>query len=482
MRTLRSRLPLEAEGLVAVSAAVVAAAAAIYAGHRYGPLAAGGTLVGLVAVLLLLVDGRVAVLLTLTVAIVAEEDPSWGISVFAKIYSHVPSAFEVLEGAAVVAVLVYLVHRRLAPRFPQPLAAVTVLVAVALAAGIVTGVNAAETGGRSAYVSALQTISPLFVIPFLVVNVVRTTEQLRLALAIGLGLAAVKALLGLFVVVSKLAPDQVGLGRLTYYHPASNMLLMLTLIGVLVAALSRTRVPRWVWWTAPLVFVCLLLSYRRAFWLGTALAALLVLFPASGRVGRRLVVPAAVVVGLFVYLAVGTGLTGDLQGTITQRIASINPASLQRNQEDRYRIDERKNVWAAIRQEPITGIGLGTEWQTQYPLGIEYPDGHLYVHLAALWWWMKMGLLGLAAYVLLIGSTIVTGVRVWLRHVDKGVRAFGLAAAGFAVGMVIVELTSTVIGPNERGTLVFALVLGLLASANAQIARQAGVSSKLGPA
>jgi O-antigen ligase len=403
----------------------------------------------------------------LAVAVIAEDDPSWGIAAPAKLYNHVPSPFEALEAVALLAVLLHLVHRRLPLRFPQPLGVVTVLVLAALVGGVLTGLDAG-TGQRPAYVSVVQSMSPLLVVPFLIVNVVRTRSQLRMALATALGLAAVKAFLGLFVVVSRLAPAQVGLGRLTYYHPAANMLLELFLLGVLVARLSGTPLPRWVWWTAPFVFACLLLSYRRAIWLGTVLAGLLVLFPASGRIGRRLIVPGAVAIGLFIYLALGTGLTGDLQGGITSRVASISIGSIERNQQDSYRIGERKNVWTAVKQQPVTGIGLGTEWETRYPMSFEYPDGHLYVHFATLWWWMKMGLLGLGAYVLLIASTVFTGVRVWRRHPDGAVRAFGLAAVGFAVGFVIVELTSTVIGPNERGTLVFASLLGLLAAARSQ--------------
>jgi O-antigen ligase len=454
-----------------VTLALLAAGSALYIGHRWGSIAAVVALTAVVLAALLLSSGRFAVGTVLVVGIVAEEDPSWGFKPFASLYNHVPSAFEALEIAAVVAVLLYLVSTREPIRMPRGFSAALSLAALAVLAGVLQGVLTGSAP-RSAIVSTLQTIAPLLIIPLLVVNVVRTQEQLRAALAIGLALAGVKAFAGLLVVLSGAASSQIGLGRLTYYQPTANLLMMLFLLAVLVAQLSGTSIPRWVRWLAPVVFATLLLSYRRGIWLGTVLAAALVIFPASGRVGRRLIAPAACVVALAFYLALGTGLAGDLQGTLVNRVTSINVAAVARDKQDRYRIGERKNVWAAIARSPVTGIGIGTEWPTRYPMSFEYAGGHLYAHLGVLWWWMKMGLLGLAAYVLLLGSALATGIRVWRRHADAQVRVFGLTAAAMTAGLLTVELTSSIIGPNERGTLLFGAVIGLLAAANMQLGAQ----------
>ena len=71
---------------------------------------------------------------------------------------------------------------------------------------------------------------------------------------------------------------------------------------------------------------------------------------------------------------------------------------MEKNAQDRYRLDELRNVTAEIRKEPITGLGLGGQWAAIHPLGIEHENGRGYTHVVALWWWMKLGILGLIAY------------------------------------------------------------------------------------
>jgi hypothetical protein len=452
----------------AVAVCVLAAASAIYIGHRSGPVAGVAVLAGGALAVLLLSSGRFAVATFLVVGIVAEESADWGFKPFASLYNHVPSPFEALEAIAVVAVLLHLVRTRQPLRIPRPFGGALLLAAIALVAGLLQGLTTG-TAPRSSYISTIQTSLPILIVPILVANVVRTPAHLRTAIGIGLALAGFKAIVGLFMVISGIAPNNIGLGRLTYYLPTANLLMMLFLLGMLVARLSGTPVPRWANWLVPVVFAAVVLNYRRTIWLGTGLAALLLVFPAAGRVGRRLIVPAACVIALVGYWVLGTGVAGELQGPLVNRVSSINLGQIQRSQQDRYRIAERQNVWAAIERSPLTGIGIGTEWPTRYPLSFEYPGGHVYAHIGVLWWWMKMGLLGLAAYLVLVASAIVTGVRVWRRHPDAQIRAFGLAAVGLTVGLIVVELGSSVIGSNERGTVLFGAVLGLLASASMQL-------------
>jgi O-antigen ligase len=474
-RSIRALAPLP--GAVAIALCGAAAVPPIYLGHRYGPLAALASLLAEVLLPLLLAAGRLATILFIVTGIVAEEDPNWGFKPFADLYQHVPSAFEGLEALALVALLLHLVRTRQPLRTPRPFGGILLLVVGALIAGIAQGLFVG-TGQRFAYVSIIQSIAPLLVVPLIVVNAVRTRQDFRFALRLGVALVGFKALAGLFVVLAKIAPTNPGIGRITYYQPTSNLFLMLFLLAMLVAGLSRTPVSRQAKWVLPLALLSVLLSYRRTIWLGTGAGALLLLFPASGRVGRRLLVPAICVLVVAGYLVLGTGVAGRLEGPLISRASSISLSKIEQSKQDRYRIGERKNVWTAIEREPITGIGLGTAWLTRYPMSFEYPDGHLYVHIAALWWWMKMGLLGLASYVLLIASAIFTGLRVWRRHSDRQIRVFGLSAAGMTVGLVVVELASTVIGPNERGTMLFGLVLGLLAAARSDLVRgEAGPAS-----
>jgi hypothetical protein len=67
----------------------------------------------------------------------------------------------------------------------------------------------------------------------------------------------------------------------------------------------------------------------------------------------------------------------------------------------------------------------------------------------------------------LVASGIVAGAVVWRRHPDGRVRIFGLAAAAATLALVVVELTSTALGPDQRASAVFGALLGLLAVAHA---------------
>jgi hypothetical protein len=67
----------------------------------------------------------------------------------------------------------------------------------------------------------------------------------------------------------------------------------------------------------------------------------------------------------------------------------------------------------------------------------------------------------------LVLSAIVVGAQVWRRHPDIRVRVFGLAAAAAVLALALVELTSTVLGPDQRATSAVGALLGLLAVAHA---------------
>ena len=455
---------------------VVVAAAAIYLGHRNGPLAGLAVLAGVAGLLVLLESAPRAILAFVLLGILAEDDPNWGINLTAA-YQHgtaQPSPFQALEIIAVAAVVLHLAATRLPPRIPRPFGPALLFTGMGVVAATVTGISAGITS-PSDLLLTIETVLPLLLLPFLIVNVVRTREQLREALGIGLAVAGAKGIAGLVVYFGGLAPEQPTIGRLTYYYPTTNLLMMLFLLAMFVAFLSRTPMPKWSKWLTPVVFLALVLSFRRTQWLGTGAAALILLLPASGRVGRRFVVPTIALLAVGVYLILTTGIAGGLQGPLVTRVESINATSVSQNQQDRYRLDERKNVLSALERSPLTGLGTGVAWPTRYPLGFDYPGGHLYVHVGLLWWWMKMGLIGIVAYLLLIGTAIVAGVRVWRRHSDPQIRVFGLAAAGMAIGLVVVELASTAIGDNERVSMLFGAVFGLLAAAYAQTRTQVDV-------
>lgn len=446
-----------AAGLAVLAAAAVAV----------GPLLTTGALVGAVLAVFLLGHPGWAVAVAIGTLITAEASPGWGVPVFTQLYEPTPvtlSPVNLLTLLAVAAVVLSGLRPNVGFRGLAPFGIALSLVALALAFGTLYG----YLGGRAipfTITSTLQTSAPLFTMPFLIVNVVRTNAQLRRVLLAIPVIVLLKAIAGFVVVFGGLGRVSEGLGRLTYYEPATNFLFLLFLLGMLAAVLARVPTSRLARWTVPVVVVCLLLSYRRSFWLATVVCLFILLLLGSGRELRRLL---PVVVALLVfagYAAFTGGLLGGSDSEVVQRAQSLSPQKVSRNDQDRYRLAERRNILLALEREPLTGIGIGVDWPTRYPLPFEGANLHQYSHLGPLWWWMKAGVLGGLAYLAVLASITWTGLRVWRRHPDELVRCGALAAAVGALGFVTVELAASIMGTDERGTALLACTMGLLAVA-----------------
>jgi O-antigen ligase len=149
---------------------------------------------------------------------------------------------------------------------------------------------------------------------------------------------------------------------------------------------------------------------------------------------------------------------------IVKRAASLVPSRLEANLEDRYRLDERANVLGEIRRHPVMGLGVTVPWAaTVQPLSVEHEEGREYVHFAALWYWLKLGILGLFAYVAVIAGSMAIAWKAWRAAPKPLLRAFGLASLAGMAGLVAMDTTASFTGVDPRFTVLFATQVGLLA-------------------
>jgi hypothetical protein len=230
--------------------------------------------------------------------------------------------------------------------------------------------------------------------------------------------------------------------------------------GSRLAARLRSR-----WGVAlfALVFACLLLSYRRSFWIGSALGLVILIPLASTARKRVMIIPVLILLGG----AVWTLQAVDHQAVapIIQRATSLQPTQLQANAEDRYRLDERANVIAEVERNPLTGIGVDVPWvATVRSMGIEHPNGRLYVDFGILFWWLKMGVLGAAAYIGLLIAMATLAIQVWRRHHDPWCRHFGLASLCAVIALAAIESTACFTGEDPRFCVLIGAQFGLLAA------------------
>jgi O-antigen ligase len=413
-----------------------------------------------------------AILLTrplLTVALVVGltilcEGSTFGILTFtSNLYQTLYKNLSVLDGLvalAVAAVGMDLVRKRRPLLLPRPLVLPLCILALAMVAGAFNGYKA---GASLRFVVMSEDVLVfLALLPLAIANLDVDRRQLTLLAMGALALAIVKAVLGLLEIAGGRGAAIEGSNTLTYYEPTANWLIMLAILGVFAALLARVRPPLWVLLGSPLLVASLLLSYRRSFWIGAALALLLVLLLGTSPVGRRLLVPAALGIAVAVWLL--GSINFQTQLPLVKRAASLSPTSIEANAEDRYRLDERANVIAEIRAHPITGLGMTVPWSAAArTVSVEHPEGRQYVHFAALWYWLKLGILGLIAYAGVILAGAILAWRAWRRSREPALRAFGLASLCAIAGLVAIETTASFTGIDSRFTVVFATQLGLLA-------------------
>jgi len=168
------------------------------------------------------------------------------------------------------------------------------------------------------------------------------------------------------------------------------------------------------------------------------------------------------IVGLYVGFTAISG--SQSQSPVVQRAQSLAPSKLEARSEDRYRLDEQRNVIAELERRPLTGIGIGVPWAVRHPLAVTFPNGRFYTHVLVFWYWLKLGLAGVAAYVLIVLTTVHVGLGLWRRAKAPRDRVLGLAAVGTMLGLVVAETTGSFTGVDPRTTVLVALSLGGLAA------------------
>jgi O-Antigen ligase len=466
MGTSARRLRLSDVGDLRV-AAIASFATALVAGlavHKAGLVGLFAPL-AVVGALILLRRPVTAVVVVIGLTAICE-GPSFGFlhftsNLYVEIYKGM-TLVDLLMLLAVVVVALDAIRHRRPMQIPHPLMPGVVLLFLGLIAGAVTG-HAAGLGLGLRQLVLLE-IVPVSLLLLLVAlaNLKVTRRQLTVMLGGAMALAIFKAGFGLIEVAGHFGDPIEGTTTLTYYEPAANWLIMIALLTVIAAVVARVKPPLWMLLGGPLLAASIVLSYRRSFWIATVLGLLLVLLFGTSPTGRRLLVPASLVIALAV-LVLGS-LHFQAQLPVVKRVESLAPTKLTANAQDRYRLDERANVLGAIREHPITGLGLGVPWQaTVRALSVEHEEGRQYVHFAALWFWLKLGILGLAAYIAIMAGSLVLAWRVWRRSAEPLVRAFGLASLCGVAGLAVIETTASFTGIDARFTVLFSAQIGLLA-------------------
>lgn len=431
-------------------------------------LGPGVALVPLALLLALVLLSRpgLALGLFLAVTVLLESDAEGFLPVTAVFWDPLPklgvSVPDLLFLLLVGSVLLDFSRRKRPVRLPEPFMFPLVIVAAALCVGVVTGYL--DGGSREDIVTTVRLFTYLLVLPFLVVNTIQDRRSVRWVIVGGALLAVYKGFEGTIAWLAG-AGRTLGDTNITFYQPAANWVLLLFMLALAAAALLRVQIPRFLWLASPVVLAAFTLSFRRSFWIAAILGLVLVVMLAGDFRGRRRLVPSAAALGLAIWALsiLGGGATELESSAIAERARLLKPTSIQSYGGDRYRIAEQRNVLEELRRNPVTGLGVGVPWTIRSPIALK-PGGRNYVHVAVLWYWLKLGIAGLIAYVVLLGSAIFASFRLAKSEADRLIRVIGLALVGGFVGLVVVETTAAFVGANLRLTILVAAVLGWLAA------------------
>jgi O-antigen ligase len=317
----------------------------------------------------------------------------------------------------------------------------------------------------------------VILIPLLAVNVLRDTRALKI---FAVGAAALACLKGVTGIYASLGGFGSGVEEevASFLNPLPNLLMLTFSLGVVAALVRRVRIPAWMIAGLPITLLALLFSYRRSFWIAAILTLVLVVVIASRRRGRAVFAIVAVALALS-FVAINTiaqPSETSAPSPIAERAQTLTPGGFGSNRGDRYREDERANVIENIKQHPITGVGLGVDWEVHQPLA-EAHDRR-YAHFAFLWYWLAFGILGAIAYLLLFGSALWTGRRIWRLHPDPIVQICAIAVFGGIVALAVVELTATFSGLEDRLTVLLGAMLGWLAAAYQDLPGQRALTDR----
>lgn len=226
------------------------------------------------------------------------------------------------------------------------------------------------------------------------------------------------------------------------------------------------------------------LSFYRSTWvpMALALAAYFVLRPGRRTPFRGFVTGTSVlVVAVAVYVGASNGALGDTGRALALRVASIGNSDVLEESSLEDRTEEWEDAARALRRSPVVGVGIGAPYgavRSVYDLDLDrrvYAQ-RLYIHNSWLGAWLRLGLLGVAGFVLLLRTVWREGARA---RREQPPEAASLALVGVLAvyGFALQALFQTTL--TDRATIVaLACATAFVELRPAKLAEQAVVTTR----
>jgi len=193
---------------------------------------------------------------------------------------------------------------------------------------------------------------------------------------------------------------------------------------------------------SPVVFVVLLENRRRAailaLWAGLAVVLILAIWFERPLRKRLIVISAVSLLAVGGFMSVEWNQQYGLAAQLVRPVHSILGEPDQRDYSSNlYRDNENANLIATYQTDVVVGIGFGLPMMVIYPMADisqSYPFWQYIPHNSLIWVAMRMGLLGMAVFWGLVGTTLIEAISLLRTRADPLIR--GIAA--FAVTGVVI--------------------------------------------
>ena len=310
----------------------------------------------------------------------------------------------------------------------------------------------------------------------IVFNLVKTRLQARQVMWLLIGAVAFKGLIAVFRLVVTLKFD---LGQVTEVsrsnslmaHEESLLFVAFLIFGLLLYIFKADRKQlKFIAYATFPVALALLANQRRAGILALVLSILVIFIVVYVQLPekRRTLVYALIALFLFSvpYLVVfrngGGGLIGEPAASV---LSTIRPDPRDAESND-YRVIEGENVGLNIAANPYTGAGFGRPMQILLPLPnltSIFPLWAYIPHNTILWVWMRLGLLGFAAFWFMVGRMLLASTIVAGTEKDPYLKAIGLLAVTIIMAWVMQGLVDMGV-VDTRLNMLLGVMIGLSAA------------------
>jgi hypothetical protein len=299
----------------------------------------------------------------------------------------------------------------------------------------------------------------------LVVNTFDSKSQITKLVWVILLAATFKGLVGLFRLIFTLGGD---LDRISEVSHLGNSLLSHedSFFFVIVLLCAGTfwlfRTGRDQFWAtvllAPPILISFLANQRRIGPLILGVGIIVVVLMAySAMPDRRKIIKRVVLIGLAIsplYMAATWNMSGLIAEPTSAVKSVIAPDQRDASSND-YRVVETENLVINVQINPLMGRGYGNTIIQYIPLtyiGDGFPLWDVIPHNNLMWVWMRIGIVGVAAFWFMIGRSILGAALIAKGYDDRYLQAIGV--------MVIVTIVSWVVfGGLDMGIVNFRMTI-----------------------